>query len=187
MRNNLTDDKTNVEQGYDLLRSQIVNQATQQLEQGNTNPFVIACSLSFDSLDVITDARVDWHHKYNLAPHIRTMVFYHLRSDNNWSALHRFLSKNDRATTIGYDPEKFTSDNPAPSRTAFTRAWNNYLGDKLKQTIGSAVTEIHHIAREQGAPVDVDALDQEDREDASTRTKQRVKHEASEDPRMVLS
>ena len=166
---------------HEHLSNRMVQQATAQLEKGNSDPFVIACSLSFESLDTVTDARADWHHKYDLAPHIRTMVFYHLRGDNNWSALHRFLSKKDRATTIGYDPEKFTSDNSAPSRTALTRAWNDYMSDPLKNTIVHAATEIRKTAREHAAPVDVDALDQEDREDASTRTKQRVKSEASED------
>ena len=179
----MTSDTTNSHgtQIHKHLSTEIVRQATAQIEMGNSDPFVIACSLSFDSLESVTDARVDWHHKYDLEPHIRVMVFYHLRADNNWSALHRFLSKKDRAITIGYSAEKFPNKNTAPSRTALTRAWNKYMDDILKDTVVHAAKEIRNVSREHGSPVDVDALDQEDREDASTRTKQRVKREASED------
>ncbi|MDG5821816.1 transposase [Natronococcus sp. A-GB7] len=166
----------------------LYEQAIEQVERGH-NAFTVACTLTPENLHEFDDARAGWHHQYGLGSHFRAMVLRELW-DYGWQDLHRTLSKHDRARTIGYDPEKIPEGKDAPHRTTLSRAWNNYLGDDVKQVVEDLCGHIRDFARETGNLLGSQTLSVEDKEDVSPRTEYRVKrrtaHEAADQFREVF-
>jgi len=177
-----SEDSSHLTDGERKITRRMEAHARDQIERGNTDAFVIVCSFTFDSLEAVKDKRADWHHKYNLAPHIRTLVLKELR-DDGWTDIHRFLNENSRAETIGYDPEKFNNGNDAPDRTTISRAWQDYFDDGLRAVIRETCDRIREYARENDVLVGSQKLQAENNQDCSPRTKYRVKrrkaHEAA--------
>jgi len=166
----------------------IVAHGAVQIDKGH-DAFTVAAALSFRSVDLFEDHRADWHVKYDLAPHIRAMVYREL-CGCEWTTLHRFLAAEDRAQTLGYDTKRFADSTGAPSRTALSRAWNNYMSDEVKDAIEEACQRLREIARETGNLIGSQTLETEVKQDVSARTKYRVKrrksHEAAEQFRDVF-
>lgn len=148
-------------------------QAFEQIDEGH-DAFTVAASLSFDSLDSVTDRRADWHHQYDLGAHVRAMVYRDLW-DYGWTALHDALSKHDRAQTLGYDPENFPKGADAPHRTTLSRAWGKYFGDELRRLVTDVCQHLREYARETGNLIGSQMLATEDKDDAPARTKARFK------------
>lgn len=148
--------------------------ATDVIED-NHDAFTTVCALKFASFNT-EDARVDWHHKFALEPHIRSLILKELRG-YSWTDLHSFLSTNDHAQTIGYDPEKFAEGKNAPSRTAISRAWNDYFTDDLKSFIAGSTHYLLEYGYEVGNPIGENPFDDEDKSDSSSRTKSRFKRQ----------
>jgi hypothetical protein len=146
-----------------------------QIENGH-NAFTIVCGVSFNSFEEYEDSRDSYNQEYNLGPHVRTLLLRDLHAWG-WTTLHDFLSKKDHAQTIGYDPEKFAAGNTAPDRTAISRAWNDYLGDSLKNTITALGEWVREYARATGNLIGDLMVDPEDRSGNSERTRYRIKRE----------
>jgi hypothetical protein len=151
----------------------LFDQSVEPIDEGY-NAFTVVCTLSPEHLDGFEDTRVDWHHQYALAPHIRALILRELWGWK-WSELHAFLEADDHAQTIGYDPDKFENDADVPSYSAIYRAWNQYFGDDLKQIIKKVARHIRDYARETGNLLGNQTLHAEDNEDVSERTQYRVK------------
>lgn len=186
----MTDDRTEGDGRSETMElvDAIVAQGAVQIDKGH-NAFTVAAALSFRSVDLFEDHRADWDVKYDLAPHIRTMVYREL-CECEWTTLHRFLEAEDRAQTLGYDTERFADSTDAPSRTALSRAWNNYMSDEVTEAIEKACQRLREIARETGNLIGSQTLETEDKQDGSARTKHRVKrrksHEVAEQFRDVF-
>lgn len=91
-----------------------------QINAGH-DAFTIVCSISFNSFDQYEDSRDSYNQEYDIESHVRALLLKDLHGWG-WTDLHKFLSEDKHAQTIGYDPTKFGSENTAPSRTAISRA-----------------------------------------------------------------
>jgi len=157
------------------LRAGTLDLIKDQIEAGH-DAFTIACSVSFNSFNEYEDSRDSYNQEYALEAHVRTLLLRELHSWK-WTELHRFLSEDKHAQTIRYDPEKSTDGNTAPSRTAISRAANEYLEDSLLNHITVLGTWIRDYARAAGNLVGDLMLEPEDRTGDSQRTQYRVKRE----------
>jgi len=146
-----------------------------QIEQGS-DAFTIACTLSFNSFEAYADTRNSTNDEYEIEAHVRALVLKELHGWK-WTELHEFLSEDQRAQTIGYNPEKFAEGKTAPSRTTISRSRNRYFGDKLVTNIDGLAEWIRDYAKETGNLIGDLMVEPEDRTGDSQRTQFRVKRE----------
>lgn len=177
----MTDEQTSrsLPSAIEELVEHIVSQATVQIDKEH-NAFVVACGISFDSVEIVGDRRAEWQHKYALEPHVRAMLLRDL-CGYDWTTLHTTLETDDCAQTLGYDPEKFPEGANAPHRTTLYRAWNDYFGEQLRRGVKEAGRRIREYARESGNLIGKQQIDAESKEDASRRTKYRIKRQTADE------
>jgi len=111
------------------------------------------------------DEYADWHTSKPLLPMVRA---YFLKELEGYSTkeLHDYLdSTPEEAAALGFED--------VPSRTTFGRAWRNRFDDDLKHTIEFNAERIRDLAHERGCGIGLDAIEPEDKSDASDRTKDR--------------
>ena len=146
-----------------------------QIEAGR-DAFTIVCGVSFTSFDKYEDSRNSCNDEYNLEPHIRSLLLRELHGWG-WTDLHKFLSEDKHAQTIGYDPTKFAAGKTAPSRTTISRAWNTYFGESLKNSVKTLGEWIRDYARATDNLIGDLMVEPEDRTGESQRTQYRIKRE----------
>jgi hypothetical protein len=111
--------------------------------------------------------------QYRNHPLARAFLVKQIR-DLNWSELHSWISQENRATELGFDPDKFADGASSPARTTLTRAWNNRCND-VQDYIITQAERVVDIAAEHGHPVGSPLQPgAADSNGASERTKQRL-------------
>lgn len=111
--------------------------------------------------------------QYRNHPLARAFLVKQIR-DLNWSELHSWISQENRATELGFDPDKFADGASSPARTTLTRAWNNRFND-VQDYIITQAERVVDIAAEHGHPVGSPLQPgAADSNGASERTKQRL-------------
>jgi len=115
------------------------------------------------------DQYADWHASTPLVPMVRALLLKKLE-DHSYSELHRRLSDNpDEAALLGLED--------VPARTTFGRAWRDRFDDDLRQMIEFNARRIRKLAHERGCAVGLDAIEPEDKSDASKPTEDRFINE----------
>lgn len=144
-------------------RTSLEKQAETVLDT-QTTPVELVQQLEFGYLKE-NDQYADWHASTPLKAMVRALFLKEL-SDLSYSELHRQLENNPAdADALGFDS--------LPARTTFGRAWRDRFDDDLKDYLQHNAKRIRKLAHERGNAIGSDAMEPEDKSDASDRTKDR--------------
>ncbi|RRJ34016.1 transposase [Halocatena pleomorpha] len=73
----------------------------------------------------------------------------------SWNGLYEFLSTEDRAVRLGFDPTKFGPYNTAPTRQTLTKLWDHDLSDDAKRALLSLSERLVDAAYENDDALDL--------------------------------
>ncbi|UPM45201.1 transposase [Halocatena salina] len=91
---------------------------------------------------------------YDAVPTVRAL-FCREFAGLSWHGLYEWLSTEDRAVRLGFDPAKFGPYNTAPTRQTLTTAWNVHLSDETKRSILSVSERLVAAAYENETTLDL--------------------------------
>lgn len=159
------------------LAQTVVDQCEEQID-ASSDAFTVACAVKFETIPYFETCNEEWDYKFDLAPHLRAMILRELE-DYKWTELSDFLKTENRARTIGYDPDKFKRGKKAPHRTTITRSINDRLDDDLEEALRLAIYQVQEYALETGNPIGSQQIgvEEEKEDDYSRRSKYRLKRE----------
>ena len=144
-------------------RTRLEKQAADILDQ-DTTAVELVSQLDFGCVGH-NDEYADWHAATPLLPMVRALFLKELE-DASVSELHRRLDTTPTdADALGFED--------VPARTTFGRAWRDRFDDDLKHSIESNAQSIRELAHERGCAIGLDAIEPEDKSDASDRTEDR--------------
>lgn len=105
---------------------------------------------------------------YNAFPTVRALFCREL-AGLSWNGLYEWLSTEDRAVRLGFDPAKFGPYNTAPTRQTLTTAWDIYLSDETKRAILSVSERLIAAAYENETTLDLRPPQHVDETDSDLR------------------
>jgi hypothetical protein len=144
-------------------RSRLQRQAAGILEE-DTSAVNLVESLDFGFIEG-NDQYANWHASTPLLPMVRAMFLKELE-DYSFTELNKQLDKNSGdAEALGFEN--------IPSRTTFGRAWRDRFDDDLRQKIEFNARKIRELAHQRGCSIGLQALETEEKGDASQRTRDR--------------
>ncbi|MFC6766372.1 transposase [Natrinema soli] len=91
---------------------------------------------------------------YDGAPIVRALFCREL-AGLSWNSLYEFLSTEDRAERLGFDPTTFGPYNTAPTRQTLTAAWDVHLSDAAKRALLSLSERLVDAAYENDDALDL--------------------------------
>jgi hypothetical protein len=105
---------------------------------------------------------------------IRAHLLREIRGMQFMSDLPEYLEDNPgHARALGFADKEDAVN--VPSRSTFSRWWNDYLAGDAAEIVEDVATRTVDQAHQQGTPLDSQALEPEDKQDTSERTKRRHK------------
>ncbi|WP_330633566.1 hypothetical protein [Halocatena halophila] len=91
---------------------------------------------------------------YDATPLVRALFCREL-AGLSWNGLYEYLSTDERAVRLGFDPAKFGTYNTAPTRQTLTTAWDVGLSDEIKRAILSLSERFVAAAYQNDAALDL--------------------------------
>ncbi len=92
--------------------------------------------------------------EYDIEPLIRALFCRDL-AGLSWNGLYEFLSTENRATRLGFDPAKFGKYNTAPTRQTVASVWDHSLSEETKRTILAVSEQLVEEAYESDVALNV--------------------------------
>jgi hypothetical protein len=138
----------------------------------NTDLLAVVREFDFSTAEVYEAGETKWNARYGDEPMVRAFYCKELAGFTT-EELHEYLADAERASTLGFDPNKFANGKTAPGRTTLGRAWRDRFPKRLRAFIQTSAERILAVVHELGNPLGLRALKPEDKSDISSRSEQR--------------